>query len=160
MSTSDDSATWFPSKVDWWMRIVLLLPPIAMLWALGVTLSTPGQPEIGALVIGFVTVIAIYGGLVFPVRYGIGADELVVRSGMTRQHIKLSAIQDVTPSRSALSSPALSMDRLAVRTGAGFNKTTLISPDDREVFLFTLATAAGLRRDGDRLVREHEQDAT
>ena len=142
------------------MRIVLLLPPIAMLWALGVTLSTPGQPEIGALVIGVFTVIAIYGGLVIPVRYGVGAEELVVRSGMMRQRIKLREIQDVTPSRSALSSPALSMDRLAVRTGAGFNKTTLISPDDREVFLSTLASAAGLRRDGDRLVREYEQDAT
>ena len=48
---------------------------------------------------------------------------------------------------------ALSLDRLRVQYGKGFFKAVLISPADRNGFLDDLARKAGLKREGDRLLR-------
>ena len=95
----------------------------------------------------------VYGGLVFPMRYGIAEDVIVVRHGVVRQKVVLRDITEVEPSRSPLSSPALSLDRLNIKFGEGFFKSVMVSPKDKSGFLDELATKAKLRRDGDRLVR-------
>ncbi|MDT8434491.1 MAG: PH domain-containing protein [Anaerosomatales bacterium] len=87
------------------------------------------------------------------VRFGIARDELIVRFGIVRLRIPLDTIQEVVLTHNPLSAPALSLDRLAVRTGMSPLSETMISPADREAFLSTLAMHSGLRRDGDRLVR-------
>jgi len=147
------SVVWFASKVDWWLRIILFLPPMASLAVLGASLASGDRGEIVVAAIICAAVAALYGLLVIPIRYGLGSDELTVRFGVFRQRIPLAAIQEVAPSRNLLSSPALSLDRLAIRTGPGLLATTMISPLDREVFLTMLAARAGLKLDGGRLVR-------
>lgn len=150
----DSGVVWFPSKVDWWLGILLACPPVGSLVALGAGLasSDPGKIAVGA--IACVLVSALYALLVIPVRYGIGPEELIVRFGVVRQRVKLGDIEEVAPTRNPLSSPALSLDRLAIRAGPGFLSTAMISPADREAFLLLLAAKGRLRRDGDRLVRE------
>ena len=59
----------------------------------------------------------------------------------------------VHPTRNPAGSPALSLDRLRVQYGQGFFKGVMISPVDRNRFLDELAQKAGLKREGDRLVR-------
>ena len=86
-------------------------------------------------------------------RYGIARDDLIIRFGVVRQRIRLDEIREVVPTHNPLSSPALSLDRLAIRTGPSIFSGTMISPADREVFLATLALRTGLRQDGNRLVR-------
>lgn len=140
---------WFPSKVDWWLGIILALLPFASLGVL--VASDPAEVMAGA--VSGLVIAALYGLLVFPMRYGIARDELIVRFGVVRQRIPLDTIQEVVPTHNPLSSPALSLDRLAVRTGTGLLSATMISPADRDAFLSTLAMHSGLRRDGDRLVR-------
>jgi hypothetical protein len=98
------------------------------------------------------TVGVIYGLLLIPVCYGVSSDRLVIRFGVVRREIDLAVIREVYPTHNPLGSPALSLDRLAVRTGDGTLGTSLISPAEREEFLSALASGAGLVRDNDRLV--------
>jgi len=98
-------------------------------------------------------VCGIYFGLVFPLKYGLDETNLLVRFGLVRQRIPLVDISEVRPTHNPLSSPALSLDRLHVQYGPGFFKAVMISPADRNRFLDELAQKAGLKRQGDRLVR-------
>jgi hypothetical protein len=144
---------WFPSKVDWWLGAVLVAAPLTQVAVLVWSLTAGSTEDIVASVIGCLVVAAIWGLLVVPVRYGISRDELIVRFGVVRQRVRLADIVEVRPTHSPLSSPALSLDRLAVRVGPKRSLVTMISPAERDAFLATLASMAGLVPDGDRLVR-------
>jgi hypothetical protein len=146
---------WYPSKVDWWVGLLLVIGPLAALAGLVVTLRSGQGASVAVALAGPVLFAAIYVGLVFPMRYGIDSDALVVRFGLVRLRIPLADIVEVRPTRNPLSSPALSLDRLAVSTGDGSSLRirALISPAARSDFLAELAARARLRRDGDRLVR-------
>ena len=126
-----------PSKVDTWLALALTMPPIAGVATLAAGLFDGDRTTAGIAGAILVLVVAIYRGLVFPLRYEIGDGRLVVRAGLTRSAIDLAAIRGVTPSRNPLSAPALSLDRLHVEHGTTFG--TLISPRDRGAFLDDLA---------------------
>lgn len=140
----------FPSRVDWWLAALLVaLPVIGLVTAIALQLSGDGGAFVGWL--SLLGIGLLYVGVVWPVAYELGADELVIRFGLARSRVPYRDIRGVAPTRSLLAAPALSMDRLAIdvggRTGA------VISPDDRDGFLEALATRAPqLIRDGDRLV--------
>ena len=55
-----------------------------------------------------------------------------------------SSIAGVRPTRSALSSPALSLDRLRIDHGAGGRRTVLVSPADRAGFVQALQLPPGV----------------
>lgn len=142
---------WYPSKVDWWMYPLLAVPFIGSVAAI-VALASSGADPTPAIVPA-VFVIAIFGGLVLPMRYAITDDELMIKHGLIIQHVKLAEIVEVYPTRNPLGSPALSLDRLAISTGKGIFKSVMISPEARLEFLMELGTKARLRRDGEKLVR-------
>ncbi len=141
----------YPSKVDWWLGVLLVALPLMMvLSAVLLTLSAePGGALIGWLSVAGVA--ALYVGLVWPVAYELHDDALVIRFGLVRSRIGYDRIRGVRPSRSVLASPALSLDRLAIDVGGPISTT--ISPADREGFLEDLAARLPhLRREGDALV--------
>lgn len=143
---------WFNSKIDNWLVIALLLPLLIAIGAVVWTVLDQGEGVwIAAGALGVVLLFLF--GLVLPIRYGIGGSELVIRHGLVRQRCKLAQIRSVTPTRSPLSAPALSLDRLEIRTGERWSERILISPAEREAFLALLAEAAGLTRDGATLRR-------
>lgn len=142
---------WYPSKVDGWIAVALALGPIACI-ATVVATALAGEGLLVAVVSSAV-LLAVYGGLVFPMRYAVGTDAVIVRHGLITQRIPLAAITEVRPTRNPLSSPALSLDRLEITFGEGVFKHAMISPADKQGFLDELAARAGLRRDGDGLVR-------
>ena len=76
----------------------------------------------------------------FHVRYWIADSVLHVRASFFRWKIPVGTIISVTPSRSWMSAPALSFDRLAILHERG---TVLISPVEREAFLRELERARG-----------------
>ncbi len=147
---ADDGAVWFTSKVDWWIGAMLFIPPLSALFLLVAGLLH------GQLAYGFTpaaVTLTIYGGLVFPMRYGISDDELIVRFGLMRSRVPLAKINLVEPTANPLSAPALSLDRLEIRWGEGLFQATMISPADKDGFLTLLAEKAGLTRDGETLRR-------
>ena len=144
---------WYPSKVDRWLAAALAIGPLVSVGA--AIAAIVNQPEAAWIaLVPVVLVIAVYAGLLFPMRYGVGDAELVVRYGLVRTRIALRDIELVEPTRSLLSSPALSLDRLRVQFGSGWRAQILISPADKAGFLANLAERAGLTRDGDRHVRQ------
>lgn len=147
---------WYPSKIDWWLALLLCVPPVASIavCVAMVPLALAGMTS--GLLVGIASVLLVFGiyfGLVFPMRYGLDDTHLLIRFGICRQRIPLADISEVYPTHNPLSSPALSLDRLHVRFGQGFFKATMISPADRDRFLNELAQKAGLKREGDRLFR-------
>jgi len=124
----------FKSKVDWWVALVLILSLITPFVVL-VLLYLDGAPIIFGI-LPFGILIAIYIGLVFPLRYELREELLLVRSGLMRIRIPYNEIVEVLPSRSLLSSPAFSIDRLKITRNKG---SVLISPLEKETFLRELA---------------------
>jgi hypothetical protein len=148
-----ETIQWYRSKVDWWMVPVLCMPPVATI-AVCVAVALTGN--LSALPWGVASALFVFGiyfGLVFPLRYGLDDTHLIVRFGLCRKLVPLADISEVHPTRNPLSSPALSLDRLHVQYGQGVFKAVLISPAGRDRFLDDLAQRAGLKREGDRLVR-------
>lgn len=141
----DAPALTFPSKVDRWLAVVLLIftatGPVGI--GIGLTLlATRGLGSPGWVPLGTgIFTLALMGLLVWPVRYTLAADRLIIRFGVIRVKIPYARITGARPERSILSSPALSFDRVQVdyEGGAGF---TLISPDEKDRFLRELAARA------------------
>jgi len=96
----------FKSAVDTWFYLVLVTVVVTMLISLRPLMTGP-----------------------VPMSAGV----LEIRSGPFKWTIPLDAIKKVDPSRSLLSSPALSLDRLRIQYGGG--KSILVSPNDRDGFL-------------------------
>ena len=152
LRATDESLRWFPSKIDWWLRLLLISLPLISIGSSAVALLESGLKEAAiTFVLSMVPIAAVFIGLVWPTRYAISEDSLVLRFGLLRQKIPLAKITHVRPSRLPLSSPALSLNRLLVRHGKGPLSFVLISPDDRDVFLDLLSRSTGLPRRGETL---------
>lgn len=87
----------------------------------------------------FVFVLPIW--ILLSTRYIVDSDTLKVRAGPFFWNLPVSDIHSLSPTRSPLSSPALSLDRIQINYGAG--KRLIVSPDDRRGF----ADALGLELD-------------
>jgi hypothetical protein len=150
---STDRSRTYRSQVDAWLVPVLCVPPLVSVGLTARALFTGNSVDLTYSLLALGVVVLIYGGLVFPLRYRVGAGRLEIRSGFHRQRVPLAEIQQVRPTRNPLSAPALSLNRLEVRWGPGLFQAVLISPTPRDEFLAQLATAAGLVRDGDVWLR-------
>jgi hypothetical protein len=144
---------WYRTGVDGWVAALLLLGP-AVCVASAVAQHLDGDTR-GSLIAGGATLalLAVYFGLILPMRYGIDDQHVIVRHGLMRERIPLTEIARVEPTRTRVAAPALSLDRLEIVYGDDVFHAAVISPADREAFLAELADKAALRRDRDRLVR-------
>jgi hypothetical protein len=129
----------FRSKIDAWV-IATMVPAMAVsLFAAYSTVASGAGPGIfGAamlLVIGVVLPLWILSSTCYLVH----DENLLIRSGPFRWNIPLSDIMRVVPTSSALSGPALSLDRLLIEYCAG--KTVLVSPRDRAAFMRAIGKA-------------------
>jgi hypothetical protein len=139
----------YASEFDLWVRLVLILVPVVSIGTVVVAALSSGEGIVAAL-ISLLIVAGIYGGLLFPLYYRLESTGLLVRFGLVRQHIPYDTITSVRPTRNPLSSPALSLRRLRIDYGRSF---VMISPVRRDEFLASLASRAGLLREGDALRR-------
>jgi hypothetical protein len=117
---------YFPSKRDWWLGLLI--------WGLMLLATTPAflHPGKGQLII-MVAVIAFIGWIWFGTGYEIFDNELKIRCGPFRERIPLQEIKEIKKTRSPLSSPACSLDRMEIKYGK--SKRVMISPADQEGFI-------------------------
>jgi len=153
MLSSSSSALVFPSKVDWWIVALMILP-------LGISIGVVGSamranPPLTAvfLLVGIeVLVLALIAVTLRSTRYEVTGHEVVVRSPPFRWRIEIERIESIRPSRSPVSSPALSFDRLEIRYDG--DRRILVSPRDREGFLAAVVARSGhLHRAGEHVRR-------
>jgi hypothetical protein len=90
------------------------------------------KPGKGQLII-MVAVILFIGWIWFGTGYEILENELKIRCGPFRQRIPIREIKEIKRTRSPLSSPACSLDRMEIKYGK--SKRVMISPADKENFI-------------------------
>ena len=121
----------YKSKVDWWFYLAVAGSAIFLAVVIPPKIAAETMSVIGAIVLA-VAIVGFPAWLMISTHYDIAEDELRIRSGPFRWTIKLSDIQSVTPTKSMISSPALSMDRLEICYEE--NRKVLVSPVDKEGF--------------------------
>ncbi len=122
----------YKSKIDTWLVLVALGLPLGVLFgvAFGETLST-AEWFIVVAAIGAATLLPIW--LMASTDYSFREDNLHIRSGPFNWTIPVSGIRRIERSRSLVSGPALSLDRLLIHYGK--HDWILVSPKDKEGFL-------------------------
>lgn len=129
----------FRSKVDSWLVLALVTAAIVALVAAGVAFR-----QVSGIAL-FVPVAVAAVGAAFPIwiltstAYVVESGTLHIRSGPFSWRIPVSSITSIKPTRSSISSPALSLKRLCVEYGTG--KSILISPVDQEAFMHAIEGA-------------------
>ena len=128
----------YPSRIDLWLAIVVLLAVLSPLAVVTVRGAGSGAEQVVVWVTALLPLLA--GGLLLlPCRYTLASDHLHIRCGVIRQRIAYRDITGIAPSRNILSAPALSLQRVKVSyrrgRGQGFQ---LVSPRERERFMQTL----------------------
>lgn len=125
----------FASKVDWWI-VVLLLLPAAIVPLPGLLVVFMSHPLVMAAV-GLPQALVLW--LLSRTYYEVGPDALVATSGPFHWSLPLTSIRSLSPTRSARSAPALSLNRIAVRHTRG---TLLVSPRNQAGFVRAILAGA------------------
>jgi hypothetical protein len=117
---------YFPSKRNWWLGLLI--------WGLVLLAAVPAflKPGKGQFII-MIAVILFVGWIWFGTGYEVLDDELKIRCGPFRQRIPLKEIKEIKKTRSPLSAPACSLDRIEIQYGK--SKRVMISPADKEGFI-------------------------
>ena len=126
----------FASKIDLWLWLTTALTLAVCVFAV-ITVGVRGP---ALAVVAMLVVCALTLGLllwvVLGTGYGFTERDLLVHSGPFRWRVPFKEVRAVADSRSWLSSPALSLDRLCITYGRG--SSILISPRDKLSFLSEL----------------------
>src|SRR5262245_18711677 len=128
----------FESKRDAWIVATLRVIPVVVLLVIGdvwyLTHRDLRGPIAGAIVL-VLAELFFFEWVLRSTYYVIDGDMLVIRSSFVTWRVPIREIRSVKPTRSAASSPALSLDRLRIEYG---RKWILVSPAERERFVTTL----------------------
>lgn len=122
----------FRSKIDLWLLAVISAATAFPLLQVVAALRN-GSNLLPHLLI-FVLLAGFFLWLLLSTKYTVTGDALVVQSGPFRWRIVKSEITKIVPSKSIISSPALSLDRLRIDYARG-RGSILISPKDKAGFL-------------------------
>ena len=123
----------FKSAVDWWFYAVVVISGLLIVVSIWPVFVHGGLVSIS---IGITTLALGLGlplWLLFGTHYRLDNQYLHIHCGPLRWRVPLAEIESIQPSRSFLSSPALSLDRLSITYSKG--KQVLISPADKAGFL-------------------------
>lgn len=124
----------FKSKVDSWIKLLLVAVIIVQVLAIGSAAFQADDPRaVTAMILVGVAVVGLMIWLTVATYYIVNRGTLTIVAGPFRWKVPLDEISSVEPTRSPLSSPALSLDRLRIRYGK--NRRIMVSPADKEEFL-------------------------
>jgi hypothetical protein len=123
-------ASHFRSKVDLLLVVPLalgLLVPVVLLIRAFVT----GRQ--GGMATAFLLLLVVTLGSFARVSYSVTASDIVVRRGLLRSKMPLARVRQLRATREALAAPALSLDRIEIRTDRGM--WLIVSPADKGGFV-------------------------
>lgn len=101
---------YFPSKKGIWLGIILWGANASLLWDVII------HPSIAGYVV-IITFIPFINFLWFKTGYEITEQQLIIRSSPFKSTIPIADIQKLTPSKTLLAGPALSLDRIEIAYG-------------------------------------------
>ncbi len=123
----------YKSRIDAWVGFILGAVPLVSLYAAWqlVHAPVPGRwlVAVSILLLGACLPLS----LLLSTSYRLGDGRLRIRSGFFTWDIPLQSISKVEATHDAVSSPALSLDRIRIVYGSG--KSVLVSPLKKDDFL-------------------------
>lgn len=127
----------FKSAVDSWVYALALSLPVALMLGVVPVLAGAHSTAHSTTVLLAVVIFAIAPlWLLFFTYYRIDSTILRIQAGPFTWAIPLDHIRSITPSRSFVSSPALSLNRLQINYGR--QRSILVSPKDKTGFITAL----------------------
>jgi hypothetical protein len=124
----------FVSKVDAWISGIAVAAGFKCLSiAAPMVLFSTSSAERAVLAGVVLVTLVLPIWLLLDTNYTVTGEELRIHSGPFRWRIALSEVRAVSPSRSWLSSPALSLDRIRVQYGVA--RSVLVSPREKQRFV-------------------------
>jgi len=124
----------FRSKIDWWVRLVLIAAVLTEIVVIGMIAMEGRDPvETTTVILVCILAIMLFAWVMFGTAYKVDRGILRITSGPFRWKVPLDQIHSVEATKSPLSSPALSMDRIRIRYGK--NRRVMVSPADKAGFL-------------------------
>ena len=124
----------FKSKVDSWILILMIVAIVAQIFGIGTAALQAGDPlATTALILFGIAISGLLVWLLIGTYYSVDRGLLKIVSGPFRWKVPVDQITSVKTSRSPLSSPALSLDRIMIRYGK--RRRILVSPADKDGFL-------------------------
>ena len=133
----------FRSKVDGWLLAVLVGgAAVTILGVLAAGRALPWPIAAATLAVGCLLPLWALGST----RYILTDTELLIRVWPFGWRVPIRELASITPTRSALSSPALSLDRLRIAYSGA--KAIMVSPADRERFLRELEARRASAKSG------------
>lgn len=124
----------FRSKVDTWILVLMIVAIVFQVFAVGAAALQAGDPgTTTGLILLVIGVSGLLVWLLVGTYYTVERDEIRVVSGPFRWKVPIGEITEVKATRNPLSSPALSLDRLAIHYGK--RRRIMVSPADRDGFL-------------------------
>lgn len=119
----------FQSKKDVWIGVIIWASIFLFVWML-----YDGWSDRNIIIILLaVGLILFIGSIWFRTRYIIQGEKLIVQSGLIKQSIEIQKITSIRETKSILSAPALSIERLEINYHP--YETGQISPRERDLFL-------------------------
>jgi len=128
----------FESKRDAWLVVTMRLIPAVVLAVVAFAWYQEHHDVRGPIIGVFVLLaveIFFFEWVFRSTYYVIEGDGLIIRSSFITWRVPIRAITAVTPTRSAISSPALSLDRLRIDYGG---RAILVSPERKHAFVDAL----------------------
>ena len=118
---------------------------IVQVAAITAAVAEAGEPGmITSLILVMIGVVALMLWLLLGTHYTVDRGLIRIVSGPFRWKVRLDEIQSVEETRSPLSSPALSLDRLKIVYGNG--RRIMVSPADKAGFLKSIGQELGSDR--------------
>lgn len=122
----------FKSKIDTWLLAILIISISIPVVVLVQTASQANELSLGLMFMILVFIVALPVWLFVSTKYVVKDETLLIRSGPFKWNIPIKEITGVTETRNPISSPALSLDRLALNYGK--QKSVLVSPKEKSKF--------------------------
>jgi hypothetical protein len=126
----------YRSKIDAWFIAVIVTSVIAHLWVIATLVLSADWMTLTIFIPIAVIGLGLPLWILFRTHYTLSPNSLNVRCGPFSYVIPIKSIKDLRPTRSVLSAPALSLDRLEITYGK--YESVTISPLHRERFLAEL----------------------
>jgi membrane protein YdbS with pleckstrin-like domain len=123
----------FKSKIDRWLLYLLVAVMVFEVVVMSIAATQVNTPrEATVMILAALALVALIGSMLIGTHYTVAGNTLRVACGPFRWKVPIDSIQSVEATRSPLSSPALSLDRLRIHYG---KRRIMVSPSDRAGFL-------------------------
>lgn len=145
-NAGNTNAVVYRAKIDLLYLLILMSAELVILIATYLVI-TKGLSPLNLVLVGFFIIIGVgIAWMILGIRYIVDDRWLKIQMGPFRTKVFLSKIQSISSTRSILSSWAVSVDRLKIRTRRGVYD---ISPKHPEGFTQTIHTRNPAIRIGD-----------